>query len=700
MSRCPTETQRAIVDALLAGLRPLRADAPLSLSRWAAEHFKLSAESSHKRGDWEAYPFQHGLLDWMGDDAIREVTVRKAKRVGYTKMLLAKIAYNIAHRRRKQAIWQPTDDDRDSFVKAEIDPMLRDVAAVRPFLLAGKEDTLKLKQFLGSVLHTLGAKAARAFRRITLDDALLDEVDGMDAVVEKSSDPITLARGRLEGAAFPKLIAGTTPRVKGASLIEGREKHADAFMRYHVVCPHCSLEHPLLWGGKDVRHGFKGGGLGGDVGPVRHVCPHCHEPISQAEYLSIWRDGAWVSQCGQYRYGQDRTWRNAEGQPRPAPAHVAAHVWTAYSPQREWTDIVREFLEATAEAKAGQKGPLMGFVNETLGELWEEVFEKADEHALQRRANAEPKPYRRFTVPMGGLVLVTGIDSQDDRWECVTWAIGRGEEMWCVDYSVIYGNPADEREWADKLDPYLETIFQHANGRPMRIEAAAVDTGGHFTHQAYNYCRLRERRRVFAVKGDDKPTKMIKGKATVQDVNWRGKVLKRGVRLWYVGTDTAKDLFFGRLHVGTAGPGYVHFCADLPATFYTGLTAESRVPVRTARGVDYKWVNTRRARNEPLDCTVYALFCTHALGLHLRTSKEWDRLEAAVQPAIGDLFEPPAQPAPAAEEGAIVLPEEPPGGAAPLELEDPDDGVLQILTAAPTRTTPRSGPYRRPMPRR
>ena len=86
------------------------------------------------------------------------------------------------------------------------------------------------------------------------------------------------------------------------------------------------------------------------------------------------------------------------------------------------------------------------------------------------------------------------------------------------------------------------------------------------------------------------------------------------------------------------GPGYVHFSKDLPATFYPGLTAESRVPVCTSRGLDYRWVNTKRARNEPLDCTVYALFCTHALGLHTRTLREWERLQAAVQPATADLF--------------------------------------------------------------
>ena len=656
MSRAPTETQRALLAALVAGLEPLRAVPPQTLSQWAGEHFHLSVESSHMQGRWQAYPFQRGWMDAFSNDDIEEVTVRKAKRVGYTKTLVAFIAYNAVHRRRKQALWQPTDDDRDSFVKAEVDPMLRDVKAMRPVLLGGKEDTLKLKQFLGSVLHTLGGKAARAYRRITVAVAMLDEVDGFDQKIEKSLDPITGARGRLEGAPFPKLIAGTTPRVKGVSHIEYREHNADALMRYQVVCPHCSAEHPLIWGGKGVDHGMKWDGADSDS--VRHVCPHCRGSITQADYLRIWDGGAWVSDCGAWRYGADAQWRNLHGEPIRAPRHVAFHVWTAYSPQRAWADIVREFLEATTKAGAGETGPLEGFVNETLGELWEETFERADEHALQRRAEA----YRVRTVPLGGLVLVTGIDVQDDRFEAVTWAIGRGEEMWVVDYSVIYANPADEREWGDKLDPYLDTVFQHASGQALRIEAAAVDTGGHFTHQAYNYCRTRERRKVFAVRGDPQPSKMVKGKATIQDVNWRGKVLKRGVRLWYVGTDTAKDLIYGRLMVTQPGPGYVHFSKDLPQEFYHGLTAESRVPQRTARGIDYRWVNTKRARNEPLDCTVYAIWCTHLLNLHLRTDREWKRLEEAVQPATADLFALAAVPAAALDEQPDVstLPTPPP----------------------------------------
>lgn len=632
MSRAPSETLKAVLSAVTAGLSPLHAVPPMRLSVWAAKEFFLSAEASHTRGQWVAYPFQPGWMDAFSNDDIEEVTVRKAKRVGYTKTLLAFIAYNAAHRRRKQALWQPTDDDRDSFVKSEVDPMLRDVAALRPVLIAGKEDTMKLKSFFGSVLHVLGGKAARAYRRITVAVSMLDEADGFDHKIEKSSDPITLARGRLEGAPFPKLVAGSTPRIKGISHIEFREEHADASMRYQVVCPHCKVPHPLMWGSKKVQHGFKWDGA--DPASVRHVCPHCLESITQATYLKIWEEGAeWVSLCGNFRCGHDGVWRDAMGERRMPPRHVAFHIWTAYSPQRSWEDIVREFLEASTKAKGGDTAPLEGFVNETLGELWEETFEKADQHALAGRAEAYPLR----TVTMGGLVLVSGVDVQDNRFELVTWAVGRGEEMWVVDYTVIPANPADERDW-DKLDAHRETIFPHASGQALKIEAMAIDTGGHFTHQAYNYCRMRERQRVFAVRGDPLPSKMVKGKATIQDVNYRGKVVKRGVRLWYVGTDTAKDLIYGRLLVTQPGPGYVHFAKDLPDEFYKQLTAESRVPQKTARGLEYKWVNVKRARNEVLDCTVYAIFCTHQLGLHMYTDRMWQKLEEAVQPANADLF--------------------------------------------------------------
>lgn len=129
--RLSGEALLAVTAATELGLSSLRAEVPQTLSEWAAAHFILAGESSHQKGGWVGWPFQQGILDFMSDDRIEELAVKKSKRVGYTKMITAFVGYNIAHRRRKQALWQPTDDDRDSYVKSEIEPVLDGVAAVQ-----------------------------------------------------------------------------------------------------------------------------------------------------------------------------------------------------------------------------------------------------------------------------------------------------------------------------------------------------------------------------------------------------------------------------------------------------------------------------------------------------------------------------------------------------------------------------------------
>jgi len=646
----PVPLRESLRASVAKGLEALRVPEPVSLSVWAHRHFYLSAESSQRTQRWEAYPFQIGLMDAMSDDGIEEVDFQKSARLGYTKCLLAMMGYTAQHKRRNQAVWQPTDDDSDDFTKTEVEPMLRDVRIMRsvfPQVLAkSKVNTLQQKKFLGSVLKLRGGKSAGNFRRLTIAVAILDELDGFDQQVEKSGDPWTLAWKRLEGATYKKLIAGTTPRIKGFSHIEARCNAADVRMAYQVTCPHCEADHPLVWGGKESLHGMKWSHEDPE-NTVHHICPHCHGSIRQSDYLRIWRTGKWVSDCGNFQLvhgwsdnGEPWSqWQTAAGDKCIPPRHVAFHAWTAYSPQATWADIVREFLNASAKAKTGDKGPLQGFVNETLGETWEEEVDKADAHQLAKRAEA----YSLRSVPLGGLQLAAGVDVQDDRFEIATWAFGRGEEMWLVDYTVLDANPADERDWK-RLYDHLRLPLKHANGPHIGISAAAIDSGGHFTHQCYSfvhqYGNATQSLRLYAVKGSSKSGDPVKGRASSQDINHRGRVLKRGVKLWMVGTDTAKDLFFGRLKVTQPGAGYVHFSKDLATAFYNGLTAEVRMLAKTATGDQYRWVK-RAARNEPLDCTVYAIFCAHMLDIHRHTERRWQQLEQAVAP---DLFDLPVEP--------------------------------------------------------
>src|SRR5690554_3984805 len=269
------ENRAAIARALRRGFAAFGIAEPVSLLQWAEKHFYLSAESSYVEQTWTAWPFQRAILSCIGDDRIQEVDVIKSARVGYTKIVLAAIGYFAQHKRRNQALWQPTDSARDEFVKTELEPMLRDVEIMHPIfptrLARHKDNTLLVKKFIGSVLHLRGGKSADNYRRLSVSVGYLDEYSSFDSDIDGEGDPGQLASKRLEGATFPKLVIGSTPKIKGLCLMDKRAEGADARYEYHVPCAHCSEHHALTWGGKDEPHGFKW--VDNDPTTVRHLCP-------------------------------------------------------------------------------------------------------------------------------------------------------------------------------------------------------------------------------------------------------------------------------------------------------------------------------------------------------------------------------------------------------------------------------------------
>lgn len=644
MSVVTIEAMEAIKAAAALGMSSMRAEAPQTLSEWAAEHFLLAGESSHQKGGWVAWPFQIGILDFMSDDRIEELAVKKSKRVGYSKMITAFICYNIAHRRRKQALWQPTDDDRDSFVKSEIEPLLDPVNGVPSVLAARKrggriEETIKYKPFRDSVLHLLGGKAARAYRRITVAVAILDEWTAFDQTIGASKDktagsPGSLAKGRLEGAPYPKFVGGSTPGIMGLCHVSRACEDSEDEVDYFIECPRCGVEHTLTWGGPSVLHGFKW--ERGKPETVRHVCPHCRESITQADYMpGGWPlVGAWVCRRSGKRFGADRIWRDASGEPCRPPRTLGVHIWAAYSPQRPWSTIADEFEKADRALKEGDAGPMTSFTNETLGQAWELKGEAADEHALQARA----EPYKLKTVPVGGLMLTAGVDVQHTWWDISVWAWGRGLESWVVDHHIIEGNPANESDW-EPVTAYLQSRFKQLwNGSSMGITATNVDSSDQ-TQAVYNWVTKAQNiiPNLRAIKG--RPGIALVGPVTLQEVNYRGRKIARGVKLWNVGVDNAKDLLLGQLAIKEHGPGYLHFSDELPREWYEQLTAEHRVLQRINGKDVYRWMK-RRPRNEVGDARNYALHAAMAQGLHKWSDAKWQQLEQAVQPPR-DLFSPP-----------------------------------------------------------
>jgi phage terminase large subunit GpA-like protein len=623
---------------LQRGLEAFAVPPPMTLDEWARAHFYLSAESSYVEQAWNPWWFQSPIMVCISNDDIREVIWRKPARVGATKIIGGAIGYFAQHKRRNQILWQPTDDDRDEFVKTELDPMLRDVSIMEKvfpsYLKRDRDNTLQQKKFLGSVLHLKGGKAAKNYRRISADVGYFDEYDAFDSNIEKEGDPGTLGAKRVEGATFPKMVFASTPKLKGFSNIEKRERDADMLVSPHIPCPECGDYHPLVWGGKDEPTGFKW--TEDDPDSVRHLCPHCGALITQSQYLAV----AESSLC---RYQSDDgttldsqgIFHNAAGEVVRPPEKIAfVGVWSALSPNVSWSNIVRDFISAYREAQEGKKEKLQTFWNTTLGEYWAEEFEKSDENELRNRA----EPYHLDLAPLGVLLLLAGIDTQPNRLECTVWGYGRGCEMWIVSHRIFFGNPDEDEVWHDLEEFLFETEFEHASGQKLRIAGAAIDSRGHNTHAVYNFCAKHAKRKVFAIAGRSGREKHIKDGASKVDIDWRGRLRKNGLVLWWVGTNHAKDLIYGRLQIERPGPGYVHFSSELSDEFFKQFTGEARTTRRTTRGDESAWAALRK-RVEAWDCSVYTIWLEYFFELGKKGSRFWDELEAKVQPVARDLFE-------------------------------------------------------------
>ena len=319
---------------------------------------------------------------------------------------------------------------------------------------------------------------------------------------------------------------------------------------------------------------------------VVYVCGHCGSEIEEHHKTEMLKER---DHGGQARWVPKFPGRATRG-------YQLSGLYAPIGLGYRWNELVREWLRAQ-----GDRANLKRFVNTVLGEPWAARPHTISDRSLAERAEA----YGLREIPPGCLLLTCGVDVQLDRLELQVLGHGRGKVTWTIDYLVIAGSPARDDVW-DTLTDYLVKPFINRFGRELRIEATAVDTGGHNTDDVYNYVRrakelppARRPRRLTAIKGANMPSQPLLGSPKYQDVNWRGRTIKNGVLLWMVGTDTAKSHLFNRLKDDVdldPAARLVRFSKDLPDDFYMQLTAERFDPEKN------KWVKLRNRRNEALDC--------------------------------------------------------------------------------------------------
>lgn len=574
----------AIDTAWRRGIAP---EPQMLVADWADQHRILSLASAEP-GLWQTTrtPYLREVMNALSVASPYErVVFMKGAQLGGTEAGLNWIGYVIQNAPGIMMMVQPSLDMVRRNTAVRIDPMidvtpnLRELVALPRSRDAG--NSLFRKSFPGGQLVMTGANSAIGLRSTPVRYLFLDEIDGYPADASGEGDPVALAVQRT--ATFRgrrKIYLVSTPTLKNHSRIESAYLESDQ-RRYEVPCLHCGDFAPISWARIHWPEGRRD-----QAYLVCEVCGGIHQEYDKPRLLA---GGVWRA--------------TAQGDGRTAGFHLSA----LYSPWESWGEIALEHGQVYRDPPR-----LQVWTNTKLGESWEDMAGEAvaADPLLARRENWQG------LLPAGIAALTAGVDVQGDRIEVQVIGWGMDEEAWVIDYRVIWGDPSGPRIWQD-VDVFLQTTYPQIGNLPdMPIRAACIDTGGHHTKMAYEFCRTRLARRIWAIKG--------RGGAGVPVWPRRPTRIKGKVPLFIVGVDAVKDVLFARLRLTENGPSFVHFSVERDMEYFRQLTAE-RVVTRFERGRPIRsWqLCCEGERNKALDTFVYASAALHGLiSMGLRLNDE------------------------------------------------------------------------------
>ncbi len=546
-------------------------------------------------------PYAREIMDSFNENPV--TVVMSASQVAKTEILNNVIGYFIHLDPCPMLVIQPTLEMGEAWSKDRLAPMVRDTEVLSELIdlrSRNSGNNILYKQFPAGQVTIAGANSPASLASRPVRILVGDETDRFPKSAGQEGSPEYLAYIRTSNFWNRRVGWFSTPTIKGASTIESLFEQSDK-RRYFLPCPHCNHKQFLVWGQVTWEKG--------KPGEAWYKCENCEKKIPNSVKPWMLAKGEWRATA-------------------PYNGIAGFHLPGLCSPWLSFGQIATEFLQAKDDRQK-----LMVWTNTRLGESYDT---QGGEGLEWQQLLARCEPYAPLSVPAGGLLLTAGVDVQGDRLAVSVWAWGIGEEAWLVYHCELYGDPSEAKVW-DDLDALLLTKFTHESGAELGITAAAIDTGFK-ANDVYNFVRTRAGRNIYAVKGQSTAGKPAIGKPSFQEVTWKGKTLKKGVRLWPVGSDTVKGVIYSRLRITRHGPGHFHFPIGTDEEYFEQLTAEKLVPRYIKGFLHQEWVKAR-PRNEALDCAVYAYAAAVALGIQ---RMDWVKLKAVIAPEVVTEAEEPA----------------------------------------------------------
>lgn len=599
---------------------------------WARIHFKLSkgaTQATNDEYDFDPHPWQIGVMHCVANLDIAKFWFVKGAQIGWSQILKAFIAYELAHRGRGTALWMPRDKDKSRYRSVQIKTLLEDCQAIAASMLGevGKKSETNKTDLIMFKLATFFLSSAQSpanFRDINCATALLDEFSAIPRYVGKEGSPDSNAFARTDGSESPILRIGSTPlTADDCQISEAVNEIFHQFWR-EIPCARCGWLQELEFGGKDAKYGLKFEKIyyeGSDqvdkqatAETVQYQCIKCHGHFTHDEYKLNDRHGIWVSDRLAINDGDGEFFNRETGEWLRAPWEMSMRASQFLSHKKPWSRQITAWLSATEKLKTkDDSSGVIQFVQEAEGRAYQnkETIELVTWEQYRDRRCQDYIANYGAECPLQVQYITGHIDLHPNFAVLEVRGWGYGFESWSLDYYHVTGDflvrsleELKENEKWQQLIEYSEKRYPRPDGSRLTLSVCGVDAGW----EPIIAKQLQDFDRAFFIPTLGARNEKNNAPLCTPPSKNPNKI---GLYPMYVGTFAAKDYLAKRASLEKPGKGWVHY-PDCDAMkdkheydddFFKGIFAEKKITKWNEGKPKEAWVHRSKSiRNEPLDC--------------------------------------------------------------------------------------------------
>lgn len=594
---------------------------PIPTAEYVERHVKIPGRDAAVPGpiDLNLTPYLRGMFDAMDDPRIEIITAIFGTQLGKTTFLYAGALARIAQKPGPRLLVMPTEPDAREVAGGQLKNF---VLECEPLARLTREEDLTKEgyRFQTCNMYFAWSNSPASLKRRACMDVDYDEVEAFPPFVGRESSPINMGDARMRtfrnttGALGRRISSPTTRDGLIGKSYESSDKRT-----FSVPCPDCKTHQVLVWG----QVAWPKGDDGHSIDPDRirgenlawYECGECGEHWNDAQRMEAVRHGVWA------REGEkvDRRGRITGEATKPHSRHAGFHISALYSAWVHMGQLAADWLEAQGDLAA-----LQAFVNQELGEFWEEVDVEVKVEPLK----SHREQYKMGTAPPGVQGITTAVDVQRGYFVTETRGWGWALESWILLTKLIETEQQLREFLRDTRFPRVDDAGEPLDPQkhpPLSIHTAGIDARDQ-TSMVYNLVQEWRELDVRILMGTDH----MAGAAPIRlgkiEHNPRTKRVYEYRMLRYMFEDLFwKDTAARMAQVKTPGPGYLHLPADIGDEWFKQFTAEHKVldRKRGKRGRSGRPLKIwqPRGRNTPnhfWDCAVMQMAMTHASILNLR----------------------------------------------------------------------------------